>query len=72
MAIDAAERLAALCKGQQLLKDAGIDPALRAAQHHSATSTRFVQALTQLLQYKMQMANADEQMGRAVCAAIET
>ena len=72
MAIDAAERLAALCKGQQLLKDAGIDPALRAAQHHSATSTRFVQALTQLLRYKMQMANADEQMGRAVCAAIET
>ena len=69
---DLAQRLAAQCRDQQLLKDAGIDPALRAAQHHSATSTRFVQALTQLLRYKMQMANADEQMGRAVCAAIET
>ena len=64
--------LEALCKGQQHLKDAGIDPALRTAEQHSATSARFVQAVTRLLRYKMDVAGADEQMGRAVCAAIET
>ena len=65
-------QLAALCKGQKLLKAAGIDPALRIAEQHSATSARFVQALTQLLRYKMDMAGAEEEMGRAVCAAVET
>lgn len=69
---DLAQRLAAQCKGQQLLKDAGIDPALRIAEQHSATSARFVQALTQLLRYKMDTARAEEEMGRAVCAAVET
>ena len=69
---DAAQRLEALCKDQQHLKDAGIDPALRTAEEHSATSARFVQAVTRLLRYKMDVAGADEQMGRAVCAAIET
>ena len=69
---DAAQRLMAQCKGQQLLKDAGIDPALRIAEQYSATGARYVQALTQLLRHKMDMAGAEEEMGRAVCAAVET
>ena len=69
---DPAQQLTARCEHQRHLKDSGVDPALDVIQKHSATSARFVQALAQLARYKMDVAGADEEMGRAVCAAVET
>ena len=63
--------LATTCELLQQLKDSG-DDALQAARLHSATNARFVQALVQLTQYKISEASAEENMGRAVLAAIES
>ena len=69
---DPAQQLTARCEHQRHLKDSGVDPALHVIHQHSATSARFIQALAQLARYKMDVAGADEEMGRAICAAVET
>eukprot|EP00310_Coccolithus_braarudii_P014116 CAMPEP_0183349806 /NCGR_PEP_ID=MMETSP0164_2-20130417/13877_1 /TAXON_ID=221442 /ORGANISM="Coccolithus pelagicus ssp braarudi, Strain PLY182g" /LENGTH=249 /DNA_ID=CAMNT_0025521595 /DNA_START=48 /DNA_END=793 /DNA_ORIENTATION=- len=69
---DPAQQLIAWCEHHRHLKDSGVDPALRVIHQHSATSARFIQALAQLARYKMNVAGADEEMGRAICAAVET
>ena len=69
---DPAQQLTARIEHQRHLKDSGVDQALHVIHQHSATSARFIQALAQLARYKMDVARADEEMGRAICAAVET
>ena len=69
--VDPAQQLTDRCKHQRHLKDTGVGPALHVIHQHAATSARFVQALAQLARYKMDVASADEEMGRAICAAVE-
>jgi len=67
---DPAEQLTALCEQQQQLMDSAVKPALEVVQQHAASSARFLHALVRLARYKMDVASADEELGRAVCAAV--
>jgi hypothetical protein len=50
---------------------AGVDAALDAVRLHAASNVRFMHALAQLARYKLETARGDEDMGAAVCAAVE-